>query len=98
MKGDEKQQFKSTLLPDHTAAPQSLFHIFHQICIVKFVQEQFFFPVFGSKELELLHVKLSAVEQNLLQVTTCLHSKLVKFGRFGYQLRCMSNTKSLYGN
>ena len=28
------------------------------------------FPVFGSKESELLHVKRSAIEQNLLQVTT----------------------------
>ena len=41
------------------------------ICSVKFVQERNIFPVFGSKESELLHVKHSAIEQNLVQVTTC---------------------------
>ena len=41
-------------------------------------QERNIFPVFCS---ELLHVKHSAVEQNLLQVTTCKHSKLDKISR-----------------
>ena len=41
-----------------------------QISNVKFVQELNIFPVFGSKESELLHETHSAIEQNLLQVTT----------------------------
>ena len=45
--------------------------IFQQICNVKFVQKRNIFPVFGSKESELIHVKHSAIEQNFLQVTTC---------------------------
>ena len=44
-----------------------------QIYNAKFVQEGKIFPaLFGSRESELsLHVKHSAVEQNLLQVKTC---------------------------
>ena len=55
----------------------------------KFVQERNIFPVFGSKESELIHVKHSTIEQNLLQVTTCQQSKLDKIGRLG--LKYMSN-------
>ena len=45
--------------------------IFQQICNVKFVPERNIFPVFGLKESELLHVKHSVAEKNLVQVTTC---------------------------
>ena len=45
--------------------------ILQQICNGNFVQEQNIFSVFGSNESELLHVKHSAIDQNLLQVTTC---------------------------
>ena len=67
--------------------------IFQQICNIKPVQKRNIFPVFGSKESELIHVKHSTIEQNLLQVTTCLQSKLNKIGRLGYQLKYMSNKK-----
>ena len=51
-------------------------------------RSEIIFPVFRSKELELLHVKHnSAIEQNLLQVTTCYQSKLDKIGHLGYQLK-----------
>ena len=54
-----------------TTEPRDTTEIFQQICNVKFVQERNIFPVVGSKESELLHVKHSAIEPNLLQVTTC---------------------------
>ena len=41
-------------------------------------RSEIFFSVFGSKESELIHVKHSTIEQNLLQVTTCSESKLDK--------------------
>ena len=99
MQGDEKQ-VKFSLHSDHKVAKKIIFlhgkgcyrtpwhtQIFQQICNVKFLQERNIFPVFGSKESKLYHVKHSATEQNLLHVTT---SVLDKIGRLGYQFKYMS--------
>ena len=76
-----------------TTEPRDTTEIFQQICNAKFVQERNIFPVVGSKQSELSHVKHSAIEQNLLQFATCQQSKLDKIGRLGYKLKYMSNDK-----
>ena len=97
MKGDDKQQVKFSLHSDHKAATKLLHfimtrattelhdtQIFQQICNVKIVQERNIFPVFSSKESEILHVKHSAIEQSLLQAVS--NQNLIKLiGRLGYQ-------------